>query len=152
MTSRMNGSLLLTLVALLTSGTSTFADPQAGNAPVVITDQDLNSLSPEARREIQALIQHKQENPDPEPTRIRFGKNRGIVGGDIGPGGVDIQLLGGAFKSAERINVVFLNLLPSMFPTRMISFRRLNHHDGQTRSRTDVYYRRKRSNQLHHPG
>lgn len=98
MTSRLNGYLLLTLATLLSSGTSAFADPQAGNAPVVITDQDLNSLSPEARREIQALIQHKQENPDPEPTRIRFGKNRGIVGGDIGPGGVDIQLLGGAIQ------------------------------------------------------
>lgn len=78
--------------------TSLFADHQQAETPVILTDRDLESLSPEARKELTALIRHKQEHPDPKPARIRFGNQRGIVDGDIGPGGVDIQLLGGAIQ------------------------------------------------------
>ena len=131
MTSRLNGYPLLLLAvflaAFLTCGNTAFADHKTEQTPVVITDQDLNSLSPAARREIEALIQHKRENPDPEPTRIRFGKNRGIVGGDIGPGGVDIQLLGGAIqiggKNKRRLPQPVAEYVPhsdDLFPSDLI--------------------------------
>ncbi|MDB4637397.1 MAG: hypothetical protein P8M30_00890 [Planctomycetaceae bacterium] len=131
MASRLNGYLppILTafLVAFLVCVNTAFADHKTDQRPVVITDQDLNSLSPEARRELQALIQHKQENPDPKPTRIRFGKNRGIVDGDIGPGGVDIQLLGGAIqiggKNRRRLPQPVAKYVPEsddLFPSDLI--------------------------------
>ncbi|MBD3675057.1 MAG: hypothetical protein HUJ26_16180 [Planctomycetaceae bacterium] len=92
------GFCLAFLTGSLLSNSQVFADHEKAEAPVILTDRDLESLSPEARKEIAELIRYKQENPDPKPTRIRFGKQRGIVDGDIGPGGVDIQLLGGAIQ------------------------------------------------------
>lgn len=95
---RQIGCVLPILAASLIFDASLFADHKQADTPVILTDRDLDSLSPEARKEIAELIRNKQEHPDPKPARIRFGNQRGIVDGDIGPGGVDIQLLGGAIQ------------------------------------------------------
>lgn len=73
------------------------AEPQAPSAPVAITDRDLQQLSPEARKEVLELIAFKQANPERKPERIQF-QEKDIIKGDVGPGGVDIQLLGGAIR------------------------------------------------------
>lgn len=89
------GLVLLTLC--IATPSYVVAQPQSPTSPVMLTDRDLERLSPSARKEVQALIAHKMANPEPKPERIRF-QEKGIVKGDIGPGGVDIQLLGGAIR------------------------------------------------------
>jgi hypothetical protein len=76
---------------------SAAADHRPASKPVAITDQDLQRLSPAARKELLELIEFKRQNPDPRPGEFRFKEN-GIVEGNVGPGGVNIKLLGGAIQ------------------------------------------------------
>lgn len=97
---RQKGFLVLTF--LLSPSLLSAAEPQSSQTPVTITDQDLASLSPQTRKEIETLIQQKRENPERPPTEVRFGRGRGIVDGHVGPGGVNIKLLGGAINIGGR--------------------------------------------------
>ena len=96
--SRIFITAVLTLSGLsLLAPSRTMAQQPAPSKPIAITDQDLQQLSPDARKELLELIEYKRQNPDPKPGQIRF-KEQGIVEGDIGPGGVNIKLLGGAIQ------------------------------------------------------
>jgi len=92
---RFTGLVLLCLCFLSTAAVA--ADQQPPSKPVPITNQDLERLSPAARKELLELIEFKRQNPDPRPGEFRF-QEKGIVEGNVGPGGVNIRLLGGAIQ------------------------------------------------------